>query len=270
MRSRLRRLRTARVAVVLATAFAVLCTAALGAVVDRTPPPRPKLTATPPLETTSTAARFTFMNREKGVRFTCKLDRRRPTACLGSASYTTLVPTAHTFCVSARDRAGNVSRATCFKWTIVLPTPSPPPSAPPPPPPAAPPPPTPPPPPPAPPAAQAFPVRGDGVGLLYPGGPTVPVELVLTNPFNAPLSVESVTTAIAGTSKPGCGVANFRMAAQLEGTAVVPASSSRSLSQLGVPVSRWPRLEMLEDGTNQDACKNASIDLVHVGLGRTG
>ena len=100
--------------------------------------------------------------------------------------------------------------------------------------------------------------------LLSPGAAAVPLNLVLTNPHPAPITVQSVTVSVTGTSAGGCGAANFSVSQQLLATPTVPARATVSLQELGVDQSYWPQLRMLDAG-NQDACRNASVNLSYAG-----
>jgi hypothetical protein len=115
-----------------------------------------------------------------------------------------------------------------------------------------------------------FTLSGQAVGTLFPGSPALPVEVVIENPAAAPLTVEAVTTTVAGTSRDICGASNFLVARQLAAPVVVPGRATRSLSQLGIPRSRWPQLRMLETGANQDDCAAAAVTLSFHGTGRYG
>jgi len=96
--------------------------------------------------------------------------------------------------------------------------------------------------------------------FLYPGGAVLPVNLLFTNPNGWAITVQSVTTSVAGTNAAGCGAENFAVVQQLTAHPVVPAGSTRALQDLGVPQSRWPQLRMLDAG-NQDACRSATVNL---------
>lgn len=100
--------------------------------------------------------------------------------------------------------------------------------------------------------------------LLYPGGGLVPVNLAFTNPNGSPITVQSVIMSVTGTSAGGCGAGNFAVAEQLTAQPVVPANSTRSLQDLGIPQPHWPKLQMLDSG-NQDACRSATVNLSFTG-----
>jgi hypothetical protein len=105
-----------------------------------------------------------------------------------------------------------------------------------------------------------FSVTGAGRGVLYPGGPSVPVELVFTNPNRKPITIISAQTTVAGTSTAGCSGDEFVVARQLHAQPHVPGKATSSLTALGISVDRWPALRMVDSG-NQDACRAASVEL---------
>jgi hypothetical protein len=67
--------------------------------------------------TTSARASFSFTANEP-VTFRCALDGSTSRICTSPRTYTGLAPGAHTFSVSATDRAGNVSVAKVRHWTV--------------------------------------------------------------------------------------------------------------------------------------------------------
>jgi hypothetical protein len=209
--------------------------------IDRTAPPAPSITEHPANPTNDKNAHFKFTDTESGVSFICKLDGGSYSTCngsSGSANYSNLATGSHTFCVEAVDQAGNFSGATCFSWQIGA-------------------------------GLQNFTMSGSPLAgvKLYPGGAPVPVDLVFTNPNAVPITIQSVTVAIAsvsGDTPPGACPAsgNFSVAQQLVVTPalVVPANSTRSLDQLDPDQSHWPQLQMTDSG-NQNACQNATVNL---------
>jgi hypothetical protein len=199
--------------------------------VDTQPPPAPAFTRTPSSPTTATSARFSYRDDERGTSYACRLDGAGYLACAASMRYRSLTTSAHAFCVRALDRAGNASSASCYSWVVGL-------------------------------SSASFSVSGGPLAgaLLYPGAPAVPLDLVITNPNPAPITIQSLTVSVAGTSAAGCGAANFGMAQQLQASPTVPGGTTASLQDLGVAQSDWPQLRMLDAG-NQDACRNATVDL---------
>jgi len=114
---------------------------------------------------------------------------------------------------------------------------------------------------------KAFTISGAPATSLAPGV-TAPINLSLYNPNNQPLQVTGLTVAVATTNKAGCGVDNYSVR-QFSGTyPVVPANSTKTLSQLGLTNSNsWPALTMIDKPSNQDACKNATVQLSYTGTG---
>jgi hypothetical protein len=106
-------------------------------------------------------------------------------------------------------------------------------------------------------------VRGDAVRPLVPGGPPVPIDLVFSNRGWVDLTVTGVRATVAGTDARGCRVEWFSVRTP-DTHVLVPARTTRSLAQLGVPRSRWPRLRMTDTSKGQDACRNAVITLHYV------
>jgi hypothetical protein len=110
-----------------------------------------------------------------------------------------------------------------------------------------------------------FRIAGDAVGSVYPGGSSVPIDLAVTNTGSSAITVTSVAVKIAGASNAGCDTSNFSIASQLAASVSVPAGSTVSLSQAGVPSTQWPQIAMLDTAANQDACRGAAIDLAYTG-----
>lgn len=100
-------------------------------------------------------------------------------------------------------------------------------------------------------------------------GVTGYLDLALANPDNHPLRVTKLAVAITGTSRSGCTASANFSTVQFSGSypLSLPAKSTRTLSQLGVPRSQWPRLTMIDLPTNQDSCKNTALTLGYTGTG---
>jgi hypothetical protein len=95
---------------------------------------------------------------------------------------------------------------------------------------------------------------------LYPGGPPVGLAGSFTNPNPGPVSISSVTAAVQAfawhvvdATKPDCTQADFAIAG-VSGATVVPS---------GTGVGSWAGLtvRLLDNGLNQDNCKNVSITI---------
>jgi len=114
--------------------------------------------------------------------------------------------------------------------------------------------------------AGTFTISGDITVPLLPGG-SYPLDLSVTNPRDLAINIAaggisvSITTGQTGCSASG----NFVITHGLLDPITIPAGSTRSLSQLGVPTDRWPELSMIETNTNQDACRGAVLVLTYSG-----
>jgi hypothetical protein len=215
------------------TASGVGVTMALAA--DRSTPPLPVITKHPGNSTTARSARFEFADRGNGVIFVCALDRDMPHVCRSPKTFHNLRFGRHMFCVRAVNPAGRASRFRCLAVLIIR-------------------------------VRQHFAISGSplpGV-LLYPGGGSVPVNLVFANPNAWPITVTLARVGIRGTSATGCAVSNFSVTRQWRGGVVVPPKSSRTLQGKGVLQSRWPQLRMRDRG-DQDACQHATVRLSFTG-----
>jgi len=117
-----------------------------------------------------------------------------------------------------------------------------------------------------------FTIVGRLTGRLAPGA-GVPIDLRLTNRSRFPLRVTRLAVSVRAVTAPAsCGArANFRARAfRGRYPIALPAGRSRTLAQLGYPAGRWPRIEMLETGKDQDACAGARITLAYSGTARRG
>jgi hypothetical protein len=115
---------------------------------------------------------------------------------------------------------------------------------------------------------QPFAIAGSLDRTLAPGV-TGFLNLGLTNANNQPLSVTNLTVAISGTNKPACTTSNFAVT-QFSAAypIIVPANSTRTLSQLGIPQSAWPKIKMIDLPVNQDVCKSTGLTLSYAGSGQ--
>jgi hypothetical protein len=94
---------------------------------------------------------------------------------------------------------------------------------------------------------------------------TVPIELVLTNSSDVPLTITGLTVQVARISEKNggdvdCDLRQFtiRPFSGAYGFSLRAATTS-SLAELGFQPARWPHVTMLDLATNQDGCKNAVI-----------
>jgi hypothetical protein len=115
---------------------------------------------------------------------------------------------------------------------------------------------------------QPFTISGDLDRQLSPGR-TGYLNLLLTNPNRQALKVTSLAVTLKQPTGSACSsAANFTVA-QFLGTLplTIPAHSSRTLAQLGIPQGQWPRVTMKDLASNQDACKDTLFSLAYTGTG---
>lgn len=125
-------------------------------------------------------------------------------------------------------------------------------------------------------AGQPFVIAGNVQGALQPGVPQ-PIDLQITNPNASPLVVNSLTASVSAISAPQataslpCTLSDFSVQA-FSGSLplTVPASSTRTLAELGVPTAQWPQISIIDLPTNQDGCRTASVTLAYAGIATGG
>lgn len=79
----------------------------------------PKIGKRPAKRTTSTTAKFVFSG-EAGLRFRCRIDKKKFAACRSPRTYRRLAPGRHSFRVYPVDSSGTqVAKATAFGWKIL-------------------------------------------------------------------------------------------------------------------------------------------------------
>ncbi len=210
--------------------------------IDTVAPAPPAISDSPSPITTLLDAVLNLLHVQSDVRFQCQLDGQSTQSCGPTVTYAHLTIGDHCVRLFAADAALNLSTATTFCWTIVT---------------------------------RSFGLSGNSPGLNYPGL-SQPIDVVITNPYLFDITVTSIdvtiqdkTTTSSGAANPACvGNENFRIARVFQGPVDVPARSTRSLSQLGVAVSRWPQLQMINLPRSQDGCKNARFALTYSGIAR--
>jgi len=126
-----------------------------------------------------------------------------------------------------------------------------------------------------------FTISGNLSGLLAPGR-TLPLALNLTNPnkkslsvTNLSVTVQSVTrTSFAISHSQPCLISDYAVV-QYSGPypLVVPGSSTKTLTELGVPAGQWPQIQLINKpgpsaANNQDGCKGATLSLSYSGSGQ--
>jgi hypothetical protein len=200
--------------------------------------PRPKITTHPTAQTTSTSATFRLSDRARNVSFECHLDASPWRACGRTVTYASVDSGKHRFFARAT-RGLRKSRIVSFTWTVEAPM---------------------------------SPVTPDGTSgppfeitqaapppLLYPGAGPSPLPLTLSNPNPDPIQVTSLSIEVKG-GPPGCDPkANVRVepsSASAADPLVIPAGGT-----LDVAAAQAPTIELVENGTNQDACRGGSFSL---------
>ncbi len=100
---------------------------------------------------------------------------------------------------------------------------------------------------------------------LMPGF-SQPVDLDLRNPSDRPLTVRNLTLRVRDVRAPRADAAHPCSAADFSAVGfsgpygfTVPASTTRSLAELGIPRDHWPRVGMHNTVRNQDGCKGARL-----------
>jgi hypothetical protein len=125
-------------------------------------------------------------------------------------------------------------------------------------------------------ALSPFAITGDFQGPLEPGSPRA-IDLQITNPNASPLVVTALTASVRAVSSPQataslpCPPSDFSMR-QFSGhlPLTVPASSTRSLAELGIPAAQWPEVSLIDLSTNQNGCQAASLTLAYAGVATAG
>ncbi len=205
-------------------------------------PPVPVITEAPESPTYDTSARFVFIDRGQHDGFQCTLDNAPFVPCgPGDVSYYDLGLGRHCFEVQAV-HGGLRSAPTSFCWRCrpVL-------------------------------VRGEFSIGGNAADLFYPGTSQA-LDLIITNPLKFAIKVLSVSVTVEpvpakdGRPDPGCpGNVNMLVTEPLRATFPVPAGSTKSLFDLGVPRGDWPVLTMPDLPTNQDACEGATFELTYLG-----
>jgi large repetitive protein len=200
--------------------------------VDTTAPAQPTITGHPASSTTATDATFTFSDKESGVGLQCQLDTQSWQSCTSPKTYNGLAAGSHTFHVRAVDAAGNTSSAATFTWTIQQSS------------------------------GMPFSISGDVPNPLYPGAAAQAIALKVTNPNNVTIFVTALSASVQSTGATGCNTTWFQTAAASIPSAGISVPANGSVT---IPTANDPTLQMVESGTNQDACVGAHLTLSYTG-----
>jgi hypothetical protein len=200
--------------------------------------PKPTLGDRPDARSPSTRARFSFSVGRPGVRFECRLDGAKWTACRTPVLIAGLAVGLHRFSVRAIDGRRRRGAPAKVRWTVL--------------------------------DVKDFEIVPDlsGLSSLYPGAPPVALPLTVRNPNQAPILVTGLRVAVAA-DPPGCAGADNLALVQSNASSSspleVPAGGSVRLPAGGV----LPATIRLRDlPVNQDACKNARFPLEFTGSAR--
>jgi uncharacterized membrane protein len=121
-----------------------------------------------------------------------------------------------------------------------------------------------------------FTIGGNLSGLLAPGS-TTPLDLVLSNPNQKPLSVTNLTVTVQSVTRTTSAIAHNLACTSTDYTVAqysgpypltVPANGSASLSGLGIRSSARPQVGMRNTSVNQDGCKGATLTFAYNGSGQ--
>lgn len=215
--------------------------------VDTSAPAVPELGEVPDGLTARTSARITFSldpdDDPDATKLECKYDFTLYKTCTSPFSIVKLSIARHCFYVRAVDEAGNASDPATRCWTVII--------------------------------DNGFTIAGTIGGVLSPGV-SATVDVSIENPFEFDIELLTLSTTVgAGTTRggapnPGCSsFDNLEVTRQLDiaggDRIVVPAQTTKSLSELGVDEDRWPVVGMKELTSDQTPCQGASFHLVYAG-----
>lgn len=205
---------------------------------DNVAPGAPTFTKAPEDPTFDTSAQFQFNGAEAGLGFTCSLDGAAPSSCTSPVNLKDIDTTSHCFGVRAVDKAGNQSAPTTHCWVVAL--------------------------------KKSFLISGSVAQPFFPGASRL-VDLTIANPFPFDIKVTDVAITVDAVTKdgqpnPDCSASeNLVTSRAFNGAVIVPKNSTKSLSQLSVPESQWPILEMPNLPYSQDACKSSLFHFDYTG-----
>jgi hypothetical protein len=211
--------------------------AAVSFILDTVAPPAPSIVSGPSSPTGAGTASVRFSGTSGVVAFQCSLNGAPPTTCSSPAAYTGLAAGTHQFSVWAIDEAGNRSPPATDYWQQASASG---PSAP-------------------------FTISGQTGGGLYPGAGAQAVPLTLSNPGAETIYVTGLgVTLQVSRLPPGCSADGFQIREPSLPAAgvVVPA---RSTVTLPTPALGAASIQMIDTGSNQDACQGAALALTFTG-----
>jgi hypothetical protein len=97
---------------------------------------------------------------------------------------------------------------------------------------------------------------GAAVTGVFPGGPSKSLSGTFNNPNPGPVYVANVTATVSSTSAGGCSASDFVITGTATVAAEIPAGNGQGT---------WSGLSiaMTDTGSNQDACKGATINIAY-------
>jgi hypothetical protein len=97
---------------------------------------------------------------------------------------------------------------------------------------------------------------GAAVTGVFPGGPSKSLSGTFNNPSAGPVYVANVTATVSSTSAIGCSASDFVVSGTATVAAEIPAGNGQGA---------WSGLSiaMTDTGSNQDACKGATINIAY-------
>lgn len=208
---------------------------------DVSPSPAPRITRAPASLTYDTWAHFDFADRGSHG-FKCRLDKTPWVPCAPGASYHNLAFGRHCFEVAAQmGRLWSAPASFCWSCRPV-------------------------------PVEGRVSFGGNAPQLFFPGKSEA-LDVAITNPFGFALQLLSLSVTVGavptkdGLPDPSCPAsANLLPSRSLDAKVTVPARSTETLSDLGVPRGKWPVLTMPDLPVSQDACEGATFTLIYHGV----
>lgn len=96
------------------------------------------------------------------------------------------------------------------------------------------------------------------VAGLYPGIAAQPVDFTITNPGTAPVRVATVSFTVTGSTPAGCLSPNFALT---QPTLATPVDVAGGATVTVAWATSGAAIAMLNLPTNQDVCKNVTVNL---------
>jgi hypothetical protein len=120
-----------------------------------------------------------------------------------------------------------------------------------------------------------FTIGGSVADPLVPGT-NRPLNLAITNPNPVPLELTKLSVTLRALTAPRatavlpCGPSDFSVVQYAGPPLTIPATRTRSLSDLGVPPGEWPQVSLIDRATDQDGCQGATLALNYGADARLG